>query len=163
MQAKESIRGTLASSDRLITTYISDLDDAELRVRPMDGMNHIAWQLGHLILTERMVLETIKPGSCPPVPDGFEEGHGRQSFGVDDPSKFYPRAEYERLWRAQRDATLAVLDGLSDEEMDAPGPERLRRMVPTNGAAINFMGLHATVHAGQFIATRRKLGKPILI
>lgn len=164
LDPRELIRGTLAASDRLVNTYISDLDDAELLVRPLEGMNHIAWQLGHLILTERMVMEAIRPGSCPPVPEGFEAGHGRQQFTEDDPAKFLPRARYQELWRAQRDATLAVLDGLSDAELAAPAPEPMRPLgVQSNGAAISFMGGHATLHAGQFTAVRRKLGKPILI
>lgn len=164
MNAKDAIRGSLDGSDRLILTYISDFEDSELLVRPLEGMNHIAWQLGHLILTERMVVDSIKPGSCPALPENFEEGHGRQCFTIDDPAKFLPRAEYERLWKAQREATRKVLDVLTDEELsEPPAMERLRQFVPTNGAAIAFMGSHATMHAGQFIATRRKLNKPVLI
>lgn len=164
MNAKDAIRGSLDASDRLILTYIGDFEDSELQVRPLEGMNHIAWQLGHLILTERMVVDSIKPGSCPPLPENFEEGHGRQCFNVDDPTKFLTRSEYERLWTAQREATRRVLDELTDEELGAaPTLERLRQMVPTNGAAIGFMGSHAIMHAGQFIATRRKLNKPVLI
>lgn len=164
MNAKDVIRNVLDASDRLLLTYISDFEDRELLVRPLEGMNHIAWQLGHLLQTEHAVIEAIKPGSCPALPANFEEGHGRQNFNVDDPAGFLPRADYERLWKAQRAATRKVLDELTDEEMAAPfAIEQLRALAPTNGAAISFMGNHTIMHAGQFIATRRKLNKPVLI
>ncbi len=65
--------------------------------------------------------------------------------------------------QAQRDATKAVLDALTDADLDAPAPERLRRMCPTVGTVFNLTGNHVLMHVGQFVAVRRKLGKPVVI
>ena len=41
----------------------ADLSDADLLVRPAPSANHIAWQLGHLIASERNLVEAAAPGS----------------------------------------------------------------------------------------------------
>lgn len=163
MNAKDVIRYSLDQSQHIIDAYIGDLDDADLLIRPVEGMNHIAWQLGHLIQTERAIAEAVKPGSSPPLPDGFEAGHGRQEFGKDDPTAYLPRAKYQELWKAQRAATRAVLDSLPDSELDKPSPEPFRAFAPTFGALLNLAGTHPLLHAGQFVGVRRKTKRPITI
>jgi uncharacterized damage-inducible protein DinB len=162
MSAKDIIRHTLNMSDQIVNTYLNDLSDADLRIRPVDGMNTIAWQLGHLIGTERHFVEQIKPGSCPPLPDDFEAGHGRQAFSNDDPTKLYSREKYQELWKAQRAATLSVLDSVSDADLEQGG-EKFPQFAPTAGAVLNLCGAHPIMHAGQFVAVRRKAGKPVVI
>ena len=77
-----------------MTSYLGDLDDADLLVRPVEGMNHIAWQLGHLISSERGMVEAIRPGSCPPLPEGFEANHDREDTTSDDPARFLSKDDY---------------------------------------------------------------------
>ena len=163
MHAKDAIRQTLDMSERIVNAYVGDLDDSDLLVRPVEGMNHIAWQLGHLIHTERTLVEGIKPGSSPPMPEGFEGNHSRENSTSDDPNQFLTKDAYLELMNAQRVATKDVLDSLPDEDLDAPSPERFRKMVPTVGAACMLAGTHYIMHVGQFVAVRRKRGKPIAI
>ncbi len=162
MNARDMVRNSLAIGDRFINSYIGDLEDADLLVRPLPGMNHIAWQLGHLIGSERNIVELVKPGSCPALPDDFEEGHGRQKFNVDDPSKFYPKAKYLELWKKQREATLAVLETLTEADFDR-AEEKFPQMAPTVGRLMGICGDHPIMHAGQFVAVRKLLNKPVTI
>jgi hypothetical protein len=164
MQAKNAIRQSIDMADMTIGKYLEDLDDAALLIRPVAGMNHIAWQMGHLISVERTMIEDIKPGSCPPLPEGFDARHSKETIGSDDPKAFHTRAEYLALWDAQRAATKAVLESIDDAKLDAPGPERFRSFCPTVGHALNMMGgVHPLMHAGQFVPVRRMLKKPIAI
>lgn len=162
MNAKDAIRGTLDLSDHVIGSYLKDLDDADLLIRPVAGMNHIAWQLGHLIASERHFNELIRPGSSPALPDDFDAGHGRAAHGEDDPAKFYPLERYQALWKAQRQATRALLDGLPESELDRADPG-FPAFAPTCGALLSLCGTHPLMHCGQFVAVRRKLGKPVAI
>ena len=73
MKAKDALRLTIDNSNMIATSYLNDLSDADLFVRPVVGMNHLAWQLGHLIASERFFIEGIKPGASPPLPKGFDE------------------------------------------------------------------------------------------
>lgn len=162
MNATDAIRNDLAMSQRIIDAYIGDLEDSDLLVRPLPEMNHIAWQLGHLIGSERNIVEMIKPGSCPPLPDDFNEGHGRKTYDVDDPSKFYTKSRYQELWKTQREATLAVLQSLTEEDLDRTD-DKFPAMAPSVGRLMGMCGTHPLMHAGQFVAVRRKLGKPVTI
>src|SRR5262245_7780223 len=141
MNAKDSLRNGLAMGERIINAYIGDLEDSELLIRPIPGMNHIAWQLGHLIMSERNMVEMIQPGSSPALPEDFDAGHGRKMFGVDDPSKFCSRNRYQELWKAQREATLAVLDSLTDDDLDRTD-EKFPPMAPTVGRLLGMCGSH---------------------
>ncbi|HEY2155776.1 MAG TPA: DinB family protein [Isosphaeraceae bacterium] len=161
MTAKDVILRTYGTGETITKSYLSELTAADLLVRPVPGQNHIAWQLGHLLLTEHKFVEGIKPGASPKLPPDFEEGHGRDKTNVDDPSKYLAPEDYLRLIESQREATKAVLNELDEPALDAPGPERMKQMAPTVGAGFALMGNHMLMHVGQFVAVRRKLGKPI--
>lgn len=162
MNAHDVIRYTLNTSARLMLGYIEDLTDEDLMVRPVAGANTIAWQLGHLISAERYFMESIRSGSCPALPGGFDQAHAKDTATSDDAGKFYSKAEYQKLFAAQRQATLQVLESLSETELDGPGPDRMRAHAPTVGALMNMAGTHILMHVGQFAVVRRKIGKPAL-
>src|SRR5438270_12981463 len=113
MHAKDAIRLTLDNSDFILKAYLNDLSDDEMLARPVEGMNHIAWQFGHLISAERMFAEAVKPGASPALPQGFEERHDPKSPSKDDRAGFATKTEYLRLWDAQRAATKSALDSVS--------------------------------------------------
>jgi hypothetical protein len=161
MNAKDAITNVLDMSDRITKSYLKDLTAADLLIRPVPGQNHIAWQLGHLLATERWIVEAIKPGVSPPLPPDFEEGHGREKFTVDDPSLYLSPEKYIALIDAQRVATKQVLADLDDAVLDDPAPEKMRQMSPTVGQALLMNGNHYMMHVGQYVTVRRKLGKPI--
>ncbi len=164
MTAKDVIKESLDGSDYVIKKYLNDLSDEDLLVQPFDDFNPIALQLGHLISSERMFVEKIKPGSCPSLPAGFDEKHDIKSGAKNDRSRYSKLSEYIALWDAQRGATKAVLNGLSDEDLAKPNPMGWgAEMFPTVGSLLNLAGGHATGHSGQFVAVRRKLGKPIAV
>ena len=165
MNAKDTILATYATAEKIVNAYVADLSDAELLVRPIEGQNHIAWQLGHLIATENSIDNMIKLGSSPELPAGFAEAHGRDeaSTKADDAARFAGKSKYLELMNAQREATKALIAGLSETELDAPGPERVRSMAPTVGATLLLGATHYLMHVGQFVSVRRKLGKPIAI
>jgi DinB superfamily len=162
MQAKDVIRQSIDTTDMVFGKYLEDLDDQAFLMHPLSGMNHIAWQLGHLISSEHEVLEAIKPGCCPPLPEGFAAKYTKETATSDDPKAFQTKAEFLALWKAQHEAIKAVVETLSDADLDAPAPERIRSFCPTVGHALNMMaGIHPMMHAGQFVAVRRALNKPI--
>jgi hypothetical protein len=163
MSPKDALRLSIEMSDYIINAYIGDLSDADLLIRPVPGMNHIAWQLGHLISAERGFTDMVKPGSCPPLPAGFDEAYTKETTTIDDPRKFHTLAQYQELWKAQRAATLAVLDGYPEAELDKKDAEKFPEWAPTVAALLAMSGTHALMHCGQFVAVRRMLGKPVVI
>lgn len=164
MNAIQTIQATAGTSDMVLKSYVSDLTDAELLKRPHPGCNHIAWQLGHLISAECNLLELIKPGSAPQLPEGFAEKHSKETTGDDNPANFCSKDEYLALFEKVRGATRSVLDTMSEADLDKPNEnERFKEMFPTIGSVCVLTAAHPMMHVGQFVPVRRELGKPVLI
>lgn len=159
MNAREAIRNSINGIQFIVTHYLDDLTDSELFVRPVPGANHIAWQLGHLIHSEHMMVETAFPGSMPPLPAGFSEKYTPETAMLDEPSAFHTKAEYLRLHAEQRAATLMKLEQLTDGDLDQPAPEAFRSYLNNIGDLFSIQGNHALMHAGQWAVVRRKLGR----
>jgi DinB family protein len=159
MNAKTAIESNIAFADKIAQSYLGDLTDAELLVRPVPGANHIAWQLGHLVAAEHDLVEMVAPGSMPELPAGFKEKHSKQTAPSDDPKAFCTKAEYLKLLKEQRAGTLAALAKMSDADLSKPAPEPMRSHLATVADMFSMQGGHLTMHAGQWAVVRRKLGR----
>ena len=142
--------------------YLADLTDEEIFVRPTDGANHIAWQLGHLISSENQMVNAVCPGAMPALPDGFADAHKKETAGNNDPAAFLKKAVYLELMQEQRAGTKKALEAVSDDDLDKPTPENLQMIAPTVAAVFSMQPIHWMMHAGQWAVTRRKLGRPPL-
>jgi hypothetical protein len=163
MNGVQAIQASLGSTQFLLTEYIKDLSDADLLVRPVPGANHIAWQLGHLIVSEGMIYrEQIGDVAYPALPGDFAEVHKQEAAANDGPAGFRSKSEYVALFNAVRGATIAHVGKLTDADLDRPTQGRMAPFAPKLGNILLLLANHTLMHAGQFTALRRKLGKPIL-
>lgn len=162
MDTRGAIRASYKGADMIWQMYLSDLTDAELMVRAVPGINHIAWQLGHLIASDNGIISGVCPGSMPALPAGFAEKHSKETAASDNPADFLTKAEYLRLAAQQREGILAALAKQTDADFDKPAPDSMKDYAPTVGDAFNLIGAHWLMHAGQWAVTRRKLGRPPL-
>ncbi len=161
MKANEAIKNNIEFCRMVLGQWISDFSDADLMARPLPEANHAAWQIGHLIASEARMLAELGH-SAPELPEGFAESHGKEACTSDDSSKFLKKDEYMALMSKVSDATLAALAATAEADLDKPGPESMREIAPTVGSIYSLIGTHLLMHGGQFVVTRRKLGKPIL-
>lgn len=143
----------------VVQGYLGDLSDEDLLRRPVPNANHIAWQLGHLIVSEHNLNNMVCPDSMPALPEGFAEKHAKETATSDDAGGFCTKHEYVNAMEEQRAGTLALLDKLSDEELEKPAPENIQKFGATVGAVIAGQSAHWMMHAGQWVVVRRQLGK----
>jgi hypothetical protein len=163
MNAKDVIKTALTSTQQMLGMFLSDLSDADLLVRPVPGANHVAWQLGHLINSERGSVSSNIPGSAyPELPAGWADQHGKNMAAMEPAKGFATKAEYLALFNKVREATLATLAKLSDADLDKPTTGSVAKMAPTLGTMLLLHSNHTLMHAGQFTVLRRKLGKPVI-
>lgn len=162
MNLANHIRASLELPSFIVNSFLEDLTDDELFVRPALQMNHIAWQLGHLVVSENSYMNLVTTSQSPPLPEGFAGQHSREASAIDDPGCFRTKSEYFALMSEQRSATLAILSGLSDDELLLPSPESVRYLGPTVACVFSGIATHWMMHAGQWSVVRRKLGKPPL-
>jgi uncharacterized damage-inducible protein DinB len=163
MRAHEVIIQLLDTARFVTGTYLSDLSDADLLVRPVSGAHHIAWQLGHLLQSECSMIERIEAGVAPKLPEGFAEAHSKEKGSEDGAGAFLSKAAYLELMTAVRQATKGLLARSSDADLDTPGPEAMRSYAPTVGSVFSMIGSHEIMHSGQIAVVRRKLGKVVVL
>ena len=163
MQTKEAIHAAARLSDVVVQGYLGDFEDADLMQRPGDGCNHVAWQLGHLIVGETQLLNSICPDKGITLPEGFEETHSKDNTANDNAADFSSKSEYLDLMAKVQAASAAALDEVADDALDAESPEFLRDFCPTVGEVFLLIATHPLMHVGQWVPIRRKLGKPVVI
>ncbi len=163
MNANDTLCATLDTSSMVLSKYLEDLSDADLMKRPGPGCNHIAWQLGHLISSERHLLDAVAPGSASDLPEGFAEKHSKEAITDDNPANFCTKQEYLDLFEKVHAATKAAIAKVSEADLDQPAPEHFRSMFPTVGHVYVLIATHSMMHAGQLVPLRRELGKPVVI
>lgn len=159
MSIANQIKNELKLPEFAVQAYLQDLTDEDLFRRPVPNANHIAWQLGHLIEAEHTLNNMVCPDSMPALPEGFAANHSKDAAGSDDRQQFCSKEEYLKLMAEQRSGTLALLDRLSDDELEKPAPEAIQKFGATVGAVIAGQSAHWMMHAGQWVIVRRQLGK----
>jgi len=162
MDSRAAIKLSIDSGKMITDAYLGDLSDADLLVRPCPGINHIAWQLGHLIYAEHMMVASVCPGAMPELPPGFAEKFTSETSKSDNPADFLKKDEYVALLNEQRAATLRALDKLSDTDLDKPVPPPFNGFLSSVGALFSMQGSHWLMHHGQWAVIRRILGRPPL-
>lgn len=163
MNGKDAIRATLKSNQFILEMLLADFTDAEMLVRPVPGANHMAWQVGHVLAGESVLIQKQLPDAVyPPLPEGFAEKHGDKNAKDDTPAHFLSKAEYLALSKAARDATIANLEKLTDADLDRPVVGPIAAYAPTIGDLFLMTASHTMMHAAQATVVRRLLGKPVL-
>jgi uncharacterized damage-inducible protein DinB len=157
--ATNVIKASLDLAAFCVNAYLQDLSDEQLLIRPAEGCNHIAWQLGHLVVAEHKLTNQVCPDTMPALPDGFAERYTKETAKLDDAAAFHSKDEYVKLLAEQRAGTLAALSELTDEELQRPAPEEIREHAPTVAATFAMQATHCMMHSGQWVVVRRKLGR----
>ena len=162
MTAKKVLGNVIEFARGVTDIYLSDFTDEDLLVRPLPNMNHAAWQLGHLLCSERSMMTAIGV-AMPELPPGFADNYTDETCRSDDPKLFAGKTECFSLRDTSREAVLNGLEAMSEERMAEPSPESARMYAGTVAGVFRHIGTHELMHVGQFVAIRRKLGKPVLI
>jgi uncharacterized damage-inducible protein DinB len=161
MKAKDLAKGELNSTLHLLLSYLGDLSDADLLVRPVPNANHIAWQMGHLIASERGMMAEVLPGvKYPELPAGITSQ--TKDSAAAPTGGYLTKAQYIDWAKKVRAATVAAVDQLSDSDLDKPMAGPMAKFAPTLGDFLMLVANHDLMHGGQFTVVRRALGKPVL-
>ncbi len=166
MKATDLLQDQLESSKLLTATLLADMQDAPLTSPTPHGGNHPLWIAGHVVYAEARITHELMFDKPSPLADWNELFRGG-SQPLDDASQ-YPLTIPETLamWDKIRSGTLAILAGLSDEDLDRPVakcPPGREAMFGTFGKALSMVAMHPLNHRGQVADARRVLGrKPLM-
>ncbi len=163
MNATEYIKMSLESGKGWTLGLINDMKDSPLTQPTPNGGNHPLWVLGHIVRAESDLLDGFILGQPNRFPELENCGMGAEpSLNADDyPTMDELLGKFEQI----RAATLAHLETLSDDDLDAKShaPEEHSAFFGTVGACFAAMGTHMAFHTGQVADARRAAGrKPLM-
>ncbi len=162
MDARDVMRASIGRAKMITDMLLGDLSDADLLARPVPSANHVAWQLGHIIVSLNYFGETIKPGSMPALPAQFAEQHAKETAGSDKPADFLTKQQYLTLLDGQRQAFVDLLATVPLSRFDEASPEEMQGYAARISDLVTLVAEHEMMHSGQISVVRRKLGKPVV-
>ncbi len=163
MTAVDLLKYGLGLSQQIIGGALKDIKDEDLSQRPGPDSNTLAWQLGHIISSEKEMLQNFPGFKYPDLPAGFSEKHANKpEITKSDAPTGFTVADYVAQMNAIREATMARVAQLTDKDLDHPSEGGIKEMAPTLGTVLELAAQHFTMHSGHLSVLRRKLGKPVL-
>jgi hypothetical protein len=150
---------------RRVKDFTNDLTANEWFWSPAEYTTHVAWQVGHIAVSEyNLCLRRVRGRTKQDetlISDAFIEHFKLGSQPVAGSANYPPIAEIKRVFDAVHAQVLKELAALSDEELDVP-VEQPHPVFNTKLGAVDYASGHELVHNGQIGLLRRLMGKPAL-
>jgi hypothetical protein len=159
MHSIDLIRENLRRSEELVLVKIEDMREHALVFPTPRGGCHTLWTLGHLAYIESLVVQHFMLGRPNPLADweGLFDGAEVSS----DADRFPPFDHVLRECRKVRTSTRALIDTLTEEDMDRPSanaPEIVADLFGTYRGCLQYAADHWFMHRGQLADARRAAG-----
>jgi uncharacterized damage-inducible protein DinB len=162
MSQKERLRRQLVrvrqNSERLLADFQTP-EQWTFQVHP--SCNHALWFVGHMATSDNFFLSLVAPDKSQKLPE-FQAKFGMGSQPTNQPSEYPAPESVLAAMRERRQALLAVLDGMSDEDLAKNTPEGAPDFLPDAASVFELAIWHEGQHSGQVSVARRALGyKPL--
>ena len=166
MDLKPHARHALGLSRRIADGVIASLKTSdEWFYQSHPKANPPIWIVAHLGLADNMFSARFRP-QLDEKPAGWDALFWYGSEPKSDRTLYPSPEEVLAYFRERRETLLKVLDEVSEEELNAPGPKADERDpmagVPCIGYLFLFAAFHESIHAGQLTVAHRGLGNPPL-
>ena len=159
MQSIELIRHNLTQSRDRVLARVADMRNHCMVFPTPNGGCHTLWVLGHLAYIETLVIRRFMLGEENPLAQWeqvFDSGHVSG-----DASLFPPFDEVLKQCRDVRGTTLALLDSLSEDDLDRSSvnaPKGFDEMFGTYRLCLQYVADHWYMHRGHLADARRTAG-----
>lgn len=161
MTTLENIVYQLETSKRMLHTFADDLTPEERLHRICPESNCPAWIIGHLVLSDRFLLNRLG-ADLPEIPSDFEARYGNKASATGR-QDYGDTSDLLALMDRHRSMLIDAVKKIDPKKLDEP-LEQPRPVFKTFGEFLTFLsGLHFATHIGQITAIRRSLGRPPLI
>ncbi|MBX9579905.1 MAG: DinB family protein [Gemmataceae bacterium] len=148
---------------RYTVELLDTIDPADWFRMPPGGATHVAWQVGHLAMSEfRLCLERVRgprPDDAELFPPALLAAVSRQSVVSPDPAAYPAPAAIRAVFDRVHERVMADLTGWPDADLDSP-ILTAHRFCRTKIDAVRWCSAHEMLHAGQIGLLRRLFGHP---
>lgn len=159
MQSIDLIRLNLTQSLDRVLMRIEDMREHAVVFPTPHGGAHTLWVLGHVAFIESQVVHQFLRGSQNPLAAWAPVFDGADVSGA--LADFPPFDEVLARCRAVRAETLALLDTLTEADLDRPAgmvPTGWEHAFGTYRLCLQFVADHTYMHRGQLADARRAAG-----
>jgi hypothetical protein len=157
----------VSSQIQFVRTYteqlLADIDQESWYEQPIDGMNHIAWQVGHLTMAQYGLALLRQRGRESAdrelIPRSYLRMFAKGSSPSIDVDARPDPAEIRSVFDRVHQQVLKELEAYPLEQLDTP-VELPYVAFPNKLGSLIMSAHHEMLHAGQIGMLRRLLGKP---
>jgi uncharacterized damage-inducible protein DinB len=142
---------TLEGNDDVLNVALTGMTDELARRQLREGGPSIAWNIGHLLHHRHQIARAV---SC----RGPAFDLARYAESASDGHDYPAVGEFQAAWNEFSPRLVAVLNGLSAEQLAAPSPMRLPHGEQTLLDALRFTIWHEGLHLGQISMLRSHHG-----
>ncbi|MEN0111399.1 MAG: DinB family protein [Planctomycetota bacterium] len=155
----------LRFSRRTTETFLADLVPGDWLWQPGDGLNHIAWHVGHVTYAQYFLCVVRVRGRIESdrdlVPTAFLRRYKFGSRPSANPARNATPDELLATLRGVHELALAELERRTDADLVTPA-EPAHPLFETTLGGVEWCSQHELIHCGQMMLLRRMLGKPAL-
>ena len=159
MQSIELLRINLGNSRDRVLARVEEMRVHCVVFPTVNGGGHTLWVLGHLAYIEGLVIHGFMLGKPNPLADWEEVFDGSDING--DVNQYLPFDQVLARCREMRESTVAVLDSLSEEDLDQLSANVVPGYENTFGSyrlCLQYVADHWYMHRGQLADARRAAG-----
>ena len=147
---------------RYTVSILETIPTAEWFRMPVEGVSHVAWQVGHLAMAHyRLGMERVR-GALPTdeslISQEFLKTFGRDSVVDPDPANYPTPESIRHTFDSVHQRLLEELATQAETELDLP-PRVSHRLCTTRIACLRWCAAHEMLHAGQVGVLRRLFGQ----
>lgn len=159
MESIDLIRDNLTKSLEIVLARVDEMREYCLVFPTPNGGCHTLWVLGHLAYIEALVVRRFMLGEENPLAHWeqvFDSGHV-----TGDSSQYPPYDQVLAKCRDIRASTLALLDSLSEDDLDRESgnaPVGFEGMFGTYRVCLQYAADHWYMHRGHLADARRAAG-----
>jgi len=164
MPLKNLLIERLESARDWTTGLIADIDESLWFKSPAPGVQHVAWQLGHLAASQVVLVHNrcLNIPQTDVISDAFIRQFGRGSKPTDGPAGYPPLTEIRRTFDAVHLDALQKIRSIPEADLNLPAYGDPHPRFKTRAEAVGMAAMHESFHAGQIALTRRLFGKAAL-
>ncbi|GJM26434.1 MAG: hypothetical protein DHS20C16_28490 [Phycisphaerae bacterium] len=156
---KESLNFSRGFTNQLLDKFESE-SDWMYQAHPK--ANHAMWCAGHLALTDDFFVGLLAPDNATDTSEA-QKLFGMGTEPLSDAAAYPAPAEIRKRLNDARGRLLAVLDGMSEEDLDKPTPEGAPEFLPTAESIFKLAAFHEGIHTGQTTVSNQGLGHPPVV
>jgi len=139
---------------------VSDIDDSQMAQQPEKLVNHPAWTLGHLAVSQDFILQLLETPSA--IDQSWVRLFGSGGVPTDDRMNFPSKTELLSVLKSQHEKVAQVVKSNYERRAAAanPFPPLVSRFPTVGDLVLHLLTTHEAVHLGQLTAWRRAKDLP---